>query len=137
MAKKVPVTSVTPAIKTKAVSKAQQERTRKLVGAIASVTPAGRGAKTAATVVKAAKTAKAASAKRIPATYTKTKQAKPIKVVNKTTPPIYRTAETDARLEQQYAKSLKATKAMGGDPKKVRITYNGRTIDYNGIRQGK
>ena len=62
MAKKVPVTSVTPASKVKAVSKAQQARTRNLVMGIASATPVGRVAKTAATAVKAAKTAKAASA---------------------------------------------------------------------------
>ena len=45
MAKKVPVTSVTPAIKVKATSKTQQASTRKMVGAIASVTPIGRAAK--------------------------------------------------------------------------------------------
>jgi hypothetical protein len=77
---------------------------------------------------------KKAVEKRIPATYTKTKQAKPIKVVNKTTPPIYKHAETDSILEQLFAKSLKATKATGGDPKKIKVTYNGRTIDYKGIR---
>lgn len=42
MAKKVSVTSVTPASKVKAVSKAQQARTRNLVMGIASVTPVGR-----------------------------------------------------------------------------------------------
>jgi len=55
MAKQVPVTSVTPASKVKAVSKAQQARTRKLVGAIASVTPVGRVARSAATAAKAIK----------------------------------------------------------------------------------
>jgi hypothetical protein len=100
----------------------------------ASFTPVGRVAKTAATAVKAAKTAKAASTKRIPAAYTKTKQAKPIKVVNRTTPPIYKNSKTDAILEEQYAKAVKATKAIGGDPKKVKLTYNGKTIDYNGIK---
>ena len=54
MAKKVPVTSVTPASKVKAVSKAQQARTRNLVMGIASATPVGRVAKTAATAAKAA-----------------------------------------------------------------------------------
>ena len=54
MAKKVPVTSVTPASKVKATSKAQQARTRGLVMGIAAATPAGRVAKTAATAVKAA-----------------------------------------------------------------------------------
>jgi len=134
MAKKVPVTSVTPASKVKATSKAQQARTRNLVTGIASVTPIGRVAKTATTAVKAVKTAKAASAKRIPATYTKTPQAKPIKVVKKTTPPIYRHAETDAILEQQWAKSVKAAEKMGMDIKKMKITIDGRTIDYKGIR---
>jgi len=61
MAKKVPVTSVTPAIKTKAVSKAQQARTRALVMGIATATPVGRGAKAVATAAKAAKTAKVAN----------------------------------------------------------------------------
>ena len=54
MAKKVPVTSVTPASKVKATSKAQQARTRGLVMGIAAATPAGRVAKTAATAVKSA-----------------------------------------------------------------------------------
>jgi DNA-binding protein HU-beta len=57
MAKKVPVTSVTPAIKVKATSKAQQASTRKMVGAIAAATPVGRVVKTAATAAKAAGTA--------------------------------------------------------------------------------
>jgi hypothetical protein len=83
-------------------------------------------------VAKAA--AKVTAKKRIPAAYTKTKQAVPVKVVKKTTPPINKNAQIDAILEQQYAKSIKATKAMGGDPKKVRVTINGRTIDFNGIR---
>jgi hypothetical protein len=54
MAKKVPVTSVTPAIKVKAKSKAQQASTRKMVGAIAAVTPVGRVAKAVGTAAKAA-----------------------------------------------------------------------------------
>jgi hypothetical protein len=83
-------------------------------------------------VAKAA--AKVTAKKRIPATYTPTKKAVPAKVVKKTTPPIYKHAETDAILEQLFAKSLKATKATGGDPKKIKVTYNGRTIDYKGIR---
>jgi hypothetical protein len=50
MAKKVPVTSVTPKAKVKATSKAQQDRTRKLVGAIAvNLIP---GAKIASTTAK-------------------------------------------------------------------------------------
>jgi hypothetical protein len=57
MAKKVQVTSVTPAIKVKATSKAQQASTRKMVGAIAAATPVGRVVKTAATAAKAAGTA--------------------------------------------------------------------------------
>jgi len=100
----------------------------------ATLLPAGRAVKIATTAVKAAKVAKAASAKRIPATYTKTPQAKPIKVVKKTTPPIYRHAETDAILEQQWAKSVKAAEKMGMDIKKMKITIDGRTIDYKGIR---
>lgn len=50
--RKVPVTSVTPASKVTAVSKAQQARTRNLVMGIASVTPVGRVAKGAATAAK-------------------------------------------------------------------------------------
>ena len=53
MAKKVSVTSVTPASKVKATSKAQQARTRNLVMGIATATPAGRAVKAAATAVKA------------------------------------------------------------------------------------
>jgi hypothetical protein len=58
MAKKVPVTSVTPASKVKATSKAQQARTRNLVMGIATATPAGRAVKAAATVAKAGSVAK-------------------------------------------------------------------------------
>jgi hypothetical protein len=135
MAKKVQVTSVTPKATVKATSKAKQASTRKLVGAIASVTPIGKAAKVVGT---AAKAVKAKNTTRIPAQYAQTKQAKPLKVVNRTTPPIYKYAETDARLEAAFEKSLKATKAIGGDPKKVKVTYNGRTIDYKGIRnEGK
>jgi hypothetical protein len=68
------------------------------------------------------------------AVYKPTKQAKPLKSVKRTTEPINRNSQTDAILEQLYAKSLKATKITGGDPKKVKVTYNGRTIDYNGIK---
>ena len=62
MAKKVPVTSVTPASKVQATSKAQQARTRGLVMGIATATPAGRVAKVAVTAAKTAKAAKAAKA---------------------------------------------------------------------------
>jgi len=62
MAKKVSVTSVTPAIKIKATSKASQARTRNLVMGIAAATPAGRVVKTAATAAKVVKGAKAAKA---------------------------------------------------------------------------
>ena len=134
MAKNVPVTSVTPKSKVKASTEKEKTSTRKTVAAIASLTPVGRGVKTATTAVKAAKVAKAATAKRIPATYTKTPQAKPIKVVKKTTPPIYRNSESDALLEQQYAKLFKITKARGGDTKKISVTIDGRTMDYKGIR---
>jgi hypothetical protein len=77
---------------------------------------------------------KAVPDKKKAAIYNKTKQAKPIKSVKRTTDPINRNAQTDAILEQLYAKSLKATKATGGDPKKIKVTYNGRTIDFNGIK---
>lgn len=68
------------------------------------------------------------------AVYKPTKQAKPLKSVKRTTDPINKSSRTDDVLEQQYAKAVKATKAVGGDIKKVKLTYNGRTIDYNGIR---
>jgi hypothetical protein len=73
MAKKVPVTSVTPASKVKATSKAQQARTRGLVMGIATATPAGRAVKAAATVAKVGSAAKrtkimADAAKKIEAT---------------------------------------------------------------------
>ena len=77
---------------------------------------------------------KAIPDKKKAAIYKTVKQAKPSKVVKRTTDPINKNAQTDAILEQQYAKSIKATKAMGGDPKKVRVTMNGRTIDFNGIK---
>jgi hypothetical protein len=56
--KTVPVTSVTPAIKTEAVSEAQKDRTRKLVATIAASTPAGRVAKGVETAAKAVSIAK-------------------------------------------------------------------------------
>jgi hypothetical protein len=83
-------------------------------------------------IAKAA--AKATAKKRIPATYTPTKKAVPVKVVKKTTPPIYKHAETDALLEQQWAKALKSAEKTGLDIKKMKITIDGRTIDYKGIR---
>lgn len=58
--KMVPVTSVTPASKVKAVSKAQQARTRNLVMGIASATPVGRAAKVTGTVSKLGKAKKVA-----------------------------------------------------------------------------
>ena len=78
--------------------------------------------------------AKATAKKRVAATYTPTKKAVPVKVVKKTTPPIYKHAQTDAILEQQWAKSVKAAEKMGMDIKKMKITIDGRTIDYKGIR---
>ena len=112
-----------------------------IVGIAAGVAARSAAKKAATSAVKKVATKKAADAatkatakKRIPATYTPTKKAVPAKVVKKTTPPINKNAETDAILEQLFAKSLKATKATGGDPKKIKVTYNGRTIDYNGIR---
>jgi len=67
MAKKVQVTSVTPKAKVKATSKAQQDRTRKLVGAIAvNLIP---GAKVASTTAKFV--SRTASKKMVP-TETKT-----------------------------------------------------------------
>jgi hypothetical protein len=52
MAKKVPVTSVTPASKVKATSKEQQARTRNLVMGIATATPAGKAVKAVASTGK-------------------------------------------------------------------------------------
>lgn len=60
MAKKVPVTSVTPASKVKATSKAQQARTRNLVMGIATATPAGKAVKAVASTGKAIRKIKAA-----------------------------------------------------------------------------
>jgi D-mannonate dehydratase len=58
--RKVPVTSVTPASKVKATSKAQQSRTRNFViGVAVAATPIGRVVKTASTASKMAKTADA------------------------------------------------------------------------------
>jgi len=51
-ARKVSVTSVTPASKVKATSKAQQSRTRNLVMGIAAATPVGRVAKVASVAAK-------------------------------------------------------------------------------------
>jgi hypothetical protein len=95
----------------------------------ATLLPAGRAVKAVTTAAKTAKTAK-----RIPAAYAQTKKAVPVKVVKKTTPPIYKYAQTDAILEQQWAKSVKAAEKMGMDIKKMKITIDGRTIDYKGIR---
>ena len=77
---------------------------------------------------------KAVPDKKKAAIYKTVKQAKPSKVVKRTTDPINKNSKTDAILQEQYAKAVKATKAIGGDPKKVKLTYNGKTIDYNGIR---
>ena len=55
MAKYVQVTSVTPKAKVKASTEKEKASTRKTVGMIAAVIPAGRAVKTAATAVKAVK----------------------------------------------------------------------------------
>jgi 2-oxoglutarate dehydrogenase complex dehydrogenase (E1) component-like enzyme len=60
MAKKVSVTSVTPASKVKATSKAQQARTRGLVMGIATATPAGKAVKAVASTGKTVRKIKAA-----------------------------------------------------------------------------
>jgi len=90
MAKKVPVTSVTPAIKTKATSKAERARTRNLVMGIASATPVGRGAKAVATAAKAAsgirKTSTAAKA-----------NARALKAANKPTNKVGSKADKEIR----------------------------------------
>jgi beta-lactam-binding protein with PASTA domain len=112
-----------------------------IVGIAAGVAARAAAKKAATSAVKKVATKKAADAatkatakKRVAATYTPTKKAVPAKVVKKTTPPIYKNSQADALLEQQYAKVLKITKARGGDPKKVSVTIDGRTIDYKGIR---
>ena len=109
-----------------------------LVGIAAGVAARVAAKKAATSAIKKVATKKAAAKvtakKRVPATYTPTKKAVPAKVVKKTTPPIYKNSKTDAILQEQYAKAVKATKAIGGDPKKVKLTYNGKTIDYKGIR---
>ena len=81
MAKKIPVTSVTPKVKTDKVPKDQQDRTRKLVGTIAAaVVPTGKAATTVAKVVARGKATKLASGE----TVAKTKsfvQGKTAKIV--------------------------------------------------------
>ena len=77
---------------------------------------------------------KAVPDKKKAAIYKTVKQAKPSKVVKRTTDPINKNSQSDALLEQQYAKLLKITKARGGDTKKISVTIDGRTMDYKGIR---
>ena len=83
MAKKVPVTSVTPASKVKATSKAQQSRTRNLVMGIAAATPVGRAAKAGATAAKAVSSA--TKAKKVVKPLTEPKSA--VKVLPRKTAP--------------------------------------------------
>ena len=99
MAKKVPVTSVTPAIKVKATSKAKQASTRKMVGAIAAATPAGRVAKAVGTAAKAAtkvNSAARANARGLKAANKPTRASKSneVKMVNKL-------AETNKKMGQK------------------------------------
>jgi hypothetical protein len=99
MAKKVPVTSVTPAIKVKATSKAKQANTRKMVGAIAAATPAGRVAKAVGTAAKAAtkvNSAAKANARGLKAANKPTRASKSneVKMVNKL-------AETNKKMGQK------------------------------------
>jgi len=60
MAKYVPVTSVTPASKVKASSKKEQASTRKTIGMIASLVPAGKAIKAVASTGKAVRKVQAA-----------------------------------------------------------------------------
>lgn len=95
----------------------------------------GPGAVVRGVAKAAAKVAgKKAVEKRIPAAYTPTKKAVPVKVVKKTTPPINKNAQTDFLLEQQWAKTVKAAEKTGMDIKKMKITIGNRTIDHKGIR---
>jgi hypothetical protein len=99
MAKKVPVTSVTPAIKVKAKSKASQARTRNLVMGIAAATPAGRVAKAVGTAAKAAtkvNSAAKANARGLKAANKPTRASKSneVKMVNKL-------AETNKKMGQK------------------------------------
>ena len=82
--RKVPVTSVTPASKVKATSKAQQSRTRNLVMGIAAATPVGRAAKVTTTAVKASNAAKTAKANKTLATPKSAVKVLPRKTAPKT-----------------------------------------------------
>ena len=128
MAKKVPVTSVTPALKVKATSKAQQARTRNLVMGIAAATPAGRAVKTAATAVKAVKTAKAT---KVAKTAKSSRQAYdyPVsgKSANKVIPNVGK-----AKAEYRYGKDMDISKTV---KIKDAVSPSGRTTSRGGVLQ--
>ena len=137
--KTVPVTSVTPNIKTTPVSKTQQARTRNLVMGIASVTPVGRVAKNAATaanVVKdeaimakagwnaAAKTNYRAQVKReATAKVSTAKQAIPSKI---------KTPTQSYDIKQTATGKIKATNTKTG----ITVTFpKGEKLNINKIKQ--
>jgi DNA-binding protein HU-beta len=132
MAKKVPVTSVTPAIKVKATSKAKQASTRKMVGAIAAATPVGRVVKTAATAAKAAGTAaKAVKATKAAKTTKSSRQAYdyPVsgKSANKVIPNVGK-----AKAEYRYGKDMDISENV---KIKNAVSPSGRTTSRGGALQ--
>ena len=106
--RKVPVTSVTPASKVKATSKAQQARTRGLVMGIATATPVGRAAKVATTAVKASNAAKTAKATKTLAT---PKSAVKVKPAAK---PVGNPVNQEKSLESMFSSASRGGLKTGG-----------------------
>ena len=107
-AKKVPVTSVTPASKVKATSKEQQARTRNLVMGIASLTPAGKTVKAVASTGKAIRKVKAAQA---------------VKQNKKTVEKVARMQEK-TKAEKIAKNSVKVKSANKGTPSNASLNQN-------------
>ena len=125
--RKVPVTSVTPASKVTAVSKAQQARTRNLVMGIASVTPVGRVAKGAATAAKvvsrSTKTGKAITAR---VAENKANMASQVGEWSKH--PGYASAKSNARIQQGKWSSDKQIARYQRQEAKQEIKGNARGL---------
>ena len=114
--RKVPVTSVTPASKVKATSKAQQSRTRNLVMGIAAATPVGRVAKVGATAAKTVSSA--TKAKKVVKPLTEPKSAVKVKPAAKQVG----NPRNDVKARENYYSSISRGGAGAGPAGKAKDT---------------
>jgi len=130
--KTVPVTSVTPAIKTTPVSKAQQARTRNLVMGIASVTPVGRTVKTVKDEAIMAKAGWNAAAKTNYRAQVKREASAKVSTAKQAIPSKIKTPTQSYDIKQTATGKIKATNTKTG----ITVTFpKGEKLNINKIKQ--